>query len=185
MFFLYIYALDRILNKISFSRRFLFISINCLVLIIVWVEHILCQKYIVFKHSSTFTVFELARKPSEPINRVRRELAVQSKMRLFFKQRNIYVNSNEHPWLPWCNFDCHSNRDHGQPFVLWTPWIRVLENSSRLPGQKNPQVLWKSKVHYRVNKIPPQFLIPGQMNQVKPSNLVSLIYILILSYHLY
>jgi hypothetical protein len=65
----YIYVLDRILNKVSFSQSFLFISRTCLALIILSEEHI-CQKYIVFKHRSTYAVFQLARKPSERINRL-------------------------------------------------------------------------------------------------------------------
>jgi hypothetical protein len=71
----YIYVLDRILNKVPFSQSFLFISRTCLALIILWNEH-MCQKYIVFKHRSTYTVFQLARKPSEPINHISRGLTV-------------------------------------------------------------------------------------------------------------
>jgi hypothetical protein len=50
-------------------------SRTCLALIILWNEHI-CQKYIVLKYRSTYAVFQLARKPSEPINRVSRGLTV-------------------------------------------------------------------------------------------------------------
>jgi hypothetical protein len=71
----YIYVLDSIMNKVSFSQCFLFISRTCLALIILRNEHI-CQKYVVFKHRSTYAVFQLARKPSERINRVSRGLTV-------------------------------------------------------------------------------------------------------------
>jgi hypothetical protein len=71
----YIYVLDRILNKASFPQSFPFISRTCLALIILLNEHI-CQKYIVFKHPSTYAIFQLARKPSVPINRVSRGLTV-------------------------------------------------------------------------------------------------------------
>jgi hypothetical protein len=70
-----IYVIDRILNKVSFSQSFLFISKACLTLIILLNEHI-CQKYIVFKHSSTYEVFQLARKHSERINGLSRGLTV-------------------------------------------------------------------------------------------------------------
>jgi hypothetical protein len=66
----YIYVLDRILNKVSFSKSFLFITRTYLALIILSNEHT-CQKYIVFRHRSTYAVFQLVRKPSEPINRVK------------------------------------------------------------------------------------------------------------------
>jgi hypothetical protein len=71
----YIYVLDRIQIKVSFSQSFLFISRTCLALIILWNEHI-CQNYIAFKHRSTYAVFQLARKTSERINRVSRLLTV-------------------------------------------------------------------------------------------------------------
>jgi hypothetical protein len=47
---------------------------TCLALIILWNER--SQKYIVFKHRSTYAVFKLARKPSEPINRISRGITV-------------------------------------------------------------------------------------------------------------
>jgi hypothetical protein len=73
----YISVLDRILNKVSFSQNVLSVIRTCLALIIIWNEHT-CQKYIVFKHRSTYAVFQLARKPSERINRVNRGLTAFS-----------------------------------------------------------------------------------------------------------
>jgi hypothetical protein len=69
----YIYVLERILNKVSFSQSFFFISRTCLALIIIE-TNIHVKKYIVFKHRLTYAVFQLAGKPSERINRVSRGL---------------------------------------------------------------------------------------------------------------
>jgi hypothetical protein len=148
----YIYVLDRILNKVSFSQSFLYIRRTCLALIIRWNEHI-CQKYIVFKHRSTYAVFKLERKPSERINRVTRGLTnfiqkpvvVQLVKKLWdfsFWRRRVQtsvIQSREHaPLKRRSTSILHGTISHKFTIFIVKTLLQFVEPQSSLPYSQQP-----------------------------------------------